>query len=71
MAERDPHRPAAIVTSPAGAAYRGKAGCADIMCTSKGDPDCCYGWHCLFCDGRSNCQGDCSNPTCPGLQADG
>lgn len=55
-----------MVTSPAGAAYRGKVGCRDLTCTRDGSPDRCYGWHCLYCDGSSNCQGDCSNRECPG-----
>jgi hypothetical protein len=57
----DPHRPVATAVSPAGASYRGKAGCQNITCTRDGNPDRCYGWHCLICDGPSNCQGDCSN----------
>ena len=52
--------PVATVVSPAGAAYRGKAGCHDPRCSSDGHPDRCYGWHCLICDGPSNCQGNCS-----------
>lgn len=48
-----------IVTSPAGAAYRGKAGCTDLMCTRDGSDERCYGWHCATCHGRSNAQADC------------
>ncbi len=59
----DPHRPVATVASPAGAAYRGKAGCKNIRCSQDSNPDRCYGWHCLICDGLSNCQGDCSTCT--------
>lgn len=62
----DPHRIHAMVTSPAGTAYRGKAGCQNPTCTRNGNPDACYGWHCLYCDGPSNCQGNCSNAACPG-----
>jgi hypothetical protein len=66
----DPHRIAAMVTSPAGAAYRGKAGCTNVTCTRMHKPGmesaACYGWHCFYCDGPSNCQGDCSNRECPG-----
>lgn len=67
---RDPHRISAMVTSPAGASYRGKFGCKDALCTHDlREPERCYGWHCLYCDGRSNCQGDCSNTDCPGKAA--
>jgi hypothetical protein len=65
----EPTIPASAVawaTSPAGFAYRGKAGCRNIECTRDGSPDRCYGWHCGWCDSPSNCQGDCSNPDCPG-----
>lgn len=62
----DPHRPVAMATSPAGASYRGKAGCRDVLCSTDGNPDRCYGWHCFYCDGRSNCQGNCANQECPG-----
>lgn len=65
----DPHRPVAMVTSPAGVAYRGKFGCRDLRCSRDGHPDRCCGWHCLYCDGASNCQGNCSNPGCPGVPA--
>lgn len=58
-------RPVASVISPAGAAYRGKAGCRSVTYTQDGSPVRCYGWHCLICDGPSNCQGDCS--TCAPL----
>ncbi len=45
------------VTSKSGAsyelleslAYRGRKGCRNPMCTTKGDPDECYGWHCPRC----------------------
>jgi hypothetical protein len=61
-------RPVAFVFTGGhhGAAYRGKAGCRDIRCTQDGNPDRCYGWHCVYCDAVSNCQGDCTNPECPG-----
>lgn len=55
----DPHRPVATVTGPDGVAYRGKFGCTDLMCTRDGNPDRCFGWHCLVCDGRSNMMGQC------------
>ncbi len=63
----DPFEPYAYATSPAGGSYRGKAGCKNMTCTRMGlDFDGpCYGWHCILCDGPSNCQGDCSNPNCP------
>lgn len=57
--------PAAYAMSPAGGSYRGKAGCKYFRCTQDGNPDRCYGWHCILCDGPSNCQGDCSNLNCP------
>jgi hypothetical protein len=58
--------PVAYAMSPAGGSYRGKAGCTNLMCTRDGrNTERCYGWHCILCDGLSNCQGDCSNPNCP------
>jgi hypothetical protein len=57
--------PFAYAMTPVGGSYRGKVGCRDIRCTTKGDPDQCYGWHCILCDGPANCQGHCSNPDCP------
>ncbi len=52
----------AVVTSPAGTAYRGKENCTNIMCTRMGlDSARCYGWHCAACHGPANSQGDCSN----------
>lgn len=65
----DPHRPVATVRSPGGVAYRGKAGCKNILCSRDGNPDRCYGWHCLICDGPSNCQGDCSRCNPKGQRA--
>jgi hypothetical protein len=56
-----PDSAVAVVRAPGGrAAYRGKAGCRNMLCTSDGNPDRCYGWHCLHCDGPSNVQGYCS-----------
>lgn len=55
----------AVARSPAGAAYRGRVGCKDPLCSTDGHPDRCYGWHCVFCHGRSNMQGDCGNLDCP------
>jgi hypothetical protein len=57
--------PVAYAMSAAGGSYRGKVGCQYALCTRDGNPDRCYGWHCILCDGPSNCQGDCSNPHCP------
>jgi len=58
---RVPDEAVASVVAPNGrGAYRGKAGCKDVLCTQDGNPDRCYGWHCIHCDGPSNCQGDCS-----------
>jgi hypothetical protein len=51
----------AIVQAPGGRnAYRGEPGCTNVTCTRDGNPDRCYGWHCGYCHGPSNCQGDCS-----------
>lgn len=51
----------AFVQAPGGrAAYRGKLGCKDMCCTQDGNSERCFGWHCVHCDGRSNCQGDCN-----------
>jgi hypothetical protein len=69
VSRQDPHRISAVVRSPGGVAYRGKFGCTDILCTRDlRESERCYGWHCLYCDGRSNCQGDCSNPECLGKE---
>lgn len=59
MPEPDLSMAVATCNSPAGAAYRGKPGCKSPLCTQDGNPDRCYGWHCLYCDGTSNCQGNC------------
>lgn len=58
---RAPAEAVRIAASPRGAAYRGKAGCTNVTCTRDGNPDRCYGWHCIECDGPSNAQGDCAN----------
>lgn len=61
-----PPEAVSVAKSSVGVAYRGKAGCKNWLCTMDGNPDRCYGWHCVWCDGPSNCQADCSNPDCPG-----
>jgi hypothetical protein len=42
-------------------AYRGKAGCTDVMCTrGPGWPETCYGWHCPTCHRPTSMMGhDC------------
>lgn len=64
-----PDSAVALVASPTGWAYRGRAGCRDVRCTQDGNPDRCYGWHCCYCNGPSNSQADCTNPECPGPDA--
>lgn len=66
----DQDRIRAMVTSPLGVAYRGKVDCDDVRCTrrwkdGKMQPNC-LGWHCLYCDERSDSQGGCSNREFPG-----
>ena len=43
-----PEEAVAFVSAPENhGAYRGKAGCRNAMCTQDGNPDRCYGWHCI------------------------
>jgi hypothetical protein len=45
-------------------AYRGKQGCKNPRCTTRGDADSCFGWHCSLCDEPTSMMGH-DLPACP------